>query len=113
MAKKKARTFSKTELSLLLYLEARAVDYGGRLHPSQMNGEDRGVQERWAREGFIQCGRVVMADHNGDGTEWVWLSPEAFKAAQAERRDRAARMWSARTFETTLEKGGAEPPKYE
>ncbi len=105
--------YTKAELSLLLYIEARAVDYGGRMKPEQLNAADWEILQRWAKTGFVKAGRIIMADHNGDGSEWVWLSPEAFKAAQRERRARAGRVWASRQYETTAEKSGETLAEYE
>lgn len=104
---------NKDELSLLLYCEARAVDYGGRLHPKQMNDADHANLDKWNASGYVKSGRIVVADHNEDGSLWVWLSPQAFTDAQAERRARAKRIWEQERFTTTAEGRGEERPRYE
>ncbi len=96
-----------TERSLLLYFESCATDSGGRLHPERMNDDDRDVLDRWTKEGFVQHGRIIAADHNRDGSLWVRLSEEAWTAAHAERRARADRVWVKKQYTTTDEKRAA------
>jgi hypothetical protein len=96
----------KDERSLLLYFEARAVDYGGRYNPAQMNEIDNAFAAEWQRVGLIKFGRIIADDHNRDGSMWVRVSPEAMALAQEERRERAARLWKKRVYQTTAEKQG-------
>lgn len=49
---------TKDERSLLLYLEARAVDHGGLVAATHMNEEDFAIANRWNREGFIRFSRI-------------------------------------------------------
>ena len=99
---------TKDELSLLLYLESRAVDQGGKVDSRKMNEDDFAIAKRWADGGYIQFGRVCAADCTElGGTNWVILSAKAWKDAHKERRDRAERMWEKRTFMTTDEKRNA------
>lgn len=97
---------TRDELSLLLYLETRAVDYGGRVDMWKMKADDMAILKRWNDSGFLQSGRIVISDINQDGTLWCLLSDDAFALAHQERRARAARMWAKRTFTTTAEKKG-------
>ncbi len=92
---------SKDERSLLLFLETRQVDYGGRVNLAHMNGDDIEIAERWNKEEFIFFGRIVMRNHNSDGTNWCKLSDEAWKLAHKERKARAKRMWEKRTWLST------------
>ena len=94
---------SREELSLLLFFESRAVDYGGRVNTIHMNEQDMAIAARWTNGGFIKFGRIRAADHNKDGTHWCLLSDGAMVEAQAERRARASRMWSNRIYKTTAE----------
>ena len=77
---------SKEERSLLLFLETRAVDYGGRVNIQHMNEEDMKIVEKWNKEDFLEFGRIVMRNHNSDGTHWVKLSEDAWRLAHKERR---------------------------
>lgn len=88
---------TKDEKSLLLYLESRAVDYGGAVDSSHMNAEDFQLARRWNDSGFIRFGRIYSKDVTGNLTNWVILSDEAWAEAHAERRARNARMQSAKT----------------
>lgn len=92
---------SKDERSLLLFLETRQVDYGGRVNLQHMNQIDMAIAEKWNEEGFIGFGRIVIRNHNSDGTHWCKLSEEAFKLAHEERINRANRMWENRTWLST------------
>lgn len=99
---------TKNELSLLLFLETRAVDHGGLVDQKHMNDDDRAILEMWTKDGFVESGRVCYADvkisRTHQCTTWVKLSDNAFEAAHAERRARADRMWKNRSYLTTKEK---------
>jgi hypothetical protein len=95
---------TKTELSLLLYLETRAVDYGGRVAQEKMNDEDRNIITKWVKEGFIEFGRIALKYVNIEGSAWVRLSEKAWNLAHIERINRATRMWEKRTWRKTSEK---------
>ena len=97
----KMKELTKDEKSLLLFLETRQVDYGGRVNLAHMNNEDMEIAERWNKEKFIGFGRIVMRNHNSDGTHWCKLSEEAFKIAHNLRRERAKRMWERKTWIST------------
>ena len=92
---------SKEERSLLLFLETRAVDYGGRVNAVHMNADDFEIAEKWDKDGFIGFGRIVFRMINSDGAHWVKLSEEAWKLAHEERRARAKRMWESRQWLST------------
>lgn len=87
---------SRDELSLLLYLETQAVDYGGALESARMSNADFQIATRWHEEKFIQFERIPRAKiktHNGIARDHrVVLSDEAWTLAHAERRARCARM---------------------
>jgi hypothetical protein len=107
----KLSEMTTTERSLLLYLETRVVDYGGRVNQKHMNSDDRTILDRWVESKFVSFGRIIVADHNRDGTHWVRLSGDAWDLAHMERLARGARMWSNRAYTTTAEKRGEEVPE--
>jgi len=96
---------TKDEISLLLYLECRAVDHSGRVDTIHMNAEDMKIAERWAMEGFIKFGRIAFVNltKGCGGTHWCNLSDVAWRVAAAERKARAWRLWTKRTWETAEE----------
>lgn len=98
---------TRDELSLLLYLETCAVDFGGAVDARRMNKEDFDTAAQWAREGFIEFGRICAADIKTTGpqqrTQWVRLSDAAWTQAHAERRARFARVYAKRNWRTTKE----------
>jgi hypothetical protein len=100
---------TKNELSLLLYLETCATDYGGTVDQRHMNDEDREILARWTNEGFMQSGRICFADveklckHSRKVTHWVVFSDDAWKAAHSERRERCERIMEKRTWKRTEE----------
>ena len=95
------KNMSGDERSLLLFFETRAVDYGGRVNTTYMNEENFEIAKQWNRDKFIRFGRIVIRDHNSDGTHWCLLSKEAWKLAHQERKNRWERMWLKRTWLTT------------
>lgn len=103
---------TKDERSLLLYLETRAVDHGGRVADANINAEDLAIAERWNAQGYVNFGRVAWEDVTAGrvtgSAHWCLLSPEAFEDAHRLRRERAARMWANRTWRSTAEKREAE-----
>lgn len=110
---------TREELALLLYLETCQVDQSGAVDPRRVNTQDMAIIRRWEDEGFVVFGRVSALDITPSRAYWVGLSDEAWAAAHAERRARAARCAERRTWETTHEKrlrdergakeGGAQP----
>jgi len=94
---------SKSEQSTLLYLETRLVDYGGRVDMRRMNSDDVAWVRRMSAIGFIGFGRIVLQDHNSEGTNWVTFSDEAWKMAHHLRREIADRGLSKRQYRTTQE----------
>lgn len=99
----KIKDMTKDEKSLLLFFETRQVDYGGRVNIQHMNNEDGDIAEKWNKKGFIGFGRIVIRNHNSDGTHWCKLSDEAFKIAHKLRFERANRMWENKTWLSTGE----------
>ena len=83
-------TLTKDERSLLLFLESRATDQGGRVKTAHMNAADMTIAEGWHREGFVGFGRIASEDLSEFGTHWCSLSDEAWALAAAERKARAA-----------------------
>jgi hypothetical protein len=99
---------SRDEQSLLLFLETCVVDHGGLVNLGHMNGGDYNIAERWAKEGFIQFGRVASAtmppvSRTSAWSHWCQLSEEAWKSVRILRRERAERLWKSRSYRTTEE----------
>lgn len=97
----KLENMSGDERSLLLFLETRAVDYGGRVNVQHMNEDDFEIAKRWNENKFIRFGRIVARNCNSDGTHWCLLSNEAWKLAHQERINRWERIWLRKDFLTT------------
>lgn len=91
---------TKDERSLLLFLETRATDHGGKVATVHMNKEDFEIAERWTAKGFVEFRRIPFHDINNKVprpkvcTYFVTLSEEAWTAAHAERRARCKRIRS-------------------
>lgn len=99
---------TKDQLSLLLYLETCAVDFGGSVDVVHMNADDQTQAATWHDSGFIEYGRIA-SDHfpkqNGrQRTNYVRLSDAAWTAAHEERKARCSRLWDRRRWQTTQEK---------
>lgn len=45
-------TMTSDERSLLLYLETRAVDHGGKVDAQHMNKEDFDIAKKWMKKGL-------------------------------------------------------------
>ena len=95
---------SKDQRTLLLYLETCVVDHAGRVNGQHMNDGDFAQAAQWDREGFVGFGRVASECVNQYGAHWVEFTDESWAAAHAERRARAERTRSRRTYRTTAEK---------
>lgn len=91
---------TRDERSLLLYLETRAVDFGGKVDVRHMNKEDMDMAKRWNSEGFLKFGRIKFHDilSKQSGTHWCELSDEAWALAQQERKARYTRISSKLEF---------------
>ena len=95
---------SKKDANLLVFLEARMTDYGGRVKDALMNEEDWYKVHIWAESGFIERkGRIAYIDHNGDGTAYIWLCPSAISLAYEARLARLKRAMENRRYKTTEE----------
>ena len=100
---------SGPELTLLLYLETCAVDYGGTVDGLRMNEEDFSILHLWKLSGFVEFGRLYSKDcqsrpHGRGRSHWCRLGNAAFKTAHDERRTRAGRMWDKRRWRKSEEK---------
>ena len=87
---------TKTYLSLLLFLETCAVDFGGTVDVRHMNIEDMQIAKEWTDSGFVEFRRIPFKAIRQRGaktrTHFVTLSNDAWVAAHAERRARCQRM---------------------
>jgi len=100
---KSLNKMTKNERSLLLYLETRAVDYGGIVDTRHMNQDDMEIAKEWNKKGFMGFGRIVMKYHSHEGTHWCKFSDEAWKLAHQERKNRNERLWLKRDWLGTEE----------
>lgn len=93
---------TKSERSLLLYIESVSVDYAGLVHNQRINADDRIILKRWHDEGFIFFSRIqwdsIQTLHDKHNTDLVRLSETAWKLAHEERRARAIRMMSKEPY---------------
>ena len=99
---------NRAEVSLLLFLETRAVDHGGRVDTRHMNKEDMDIAKAWNESGFLRFGRIALEDANANGGSWVEFTDEAWAAAHQLRMERGKRGWSSRRYKTTEESREAE-----
>jgi hypothetical protein len=90
------------ELSLLLFLETCAVDYGGRVDSRRMNKGDFAVVDEWKKDGYVLFGRIYSKDIT-DRSHWVELSNVAWNDAHAERKARFKRINDKRKWNKTEE----------
>ena len=97
------RELNKEEASQLLYLETRAVDYGGRVDERHMNRDDFKITIKWDKEGFLYFGRIRSNYFNSNGRHWVKFTNEAFEVAAYYRKERALRMLKNRKYKRTDE----------
>ena len=98
------KNLSRAEKSLLLYLEAQCVDYGGSFEQIRLNDDDRSILGRWKSESFIDYGRIASDDWpTKTRCYWVTLSDEAWALAHEERLARFQRMYEKRPWSTTVE----------
>lgn len=98
---------TKNQRTLLLYLETRLVDHGGRVAGEHMNAEDAEQAKAWNESGYIGYGRIASEHCNRYGALWVTFSDQAWEDAHRERRARAERLLKKRTYVTTAEKRAA------
>lgn len=99
----KLSELSKDERSLLIYLEAHAVDFGGKVASRHMNKEDFEITKQWNNKAFIAFGRIGLDYITAGFTNWVILSPLAWELAHQERKNRFKRIYSKRTWKKTSE----------
>ena len=52
------KELTRDEISLLLYLETRAVDNSGKVGIRHMNADDFTIAQDWHNEGFVQFGEL-------------------------------------------------------
>lgn len=101
-------TMTPDERSLLLYLETRAVDYGGLVDIKHMNKEDFDIAKKWDKEEFIKFGRIkfryIKFHSIGVSTHWCELSEEAWKLAHSERKARCIRIMSKQIIDKTCDR---------
>lgn len=90
---------TKDERSLLMYLETRAVDWGGIVDGRRMNAVDNRIARRWNDTCFVRFGRLPAKGSSPDRSHWVVLSAKAMDAAGKLRAEKATR-----TLETTRER---------
>lgn len=98
-----ADDMSRDEQSLLLYLETRCVDYGGRVSTKHMNSDDHAIAEHWNKSGFLEFGRIFSRDLSDAGTHWVKFTERAWDFAHQLRRQRYERSYANRRWQTTEE----------
>jgi len=89
---------TRTEKSLLLYLETCLVDNLGKVQAARMNVEDFDAIAHLKELGLIDFGRLPFKDIEKSrrylrvpNTHWVRFSDEAWKIAHALRRERTER----------------------
>lgn len=100
---KTTESLTKTERTLLLFLETSCVDFAGVYDPRRINDEDLAIMNQWKEEGFIDHGRIAFKFHKPTRTVWCKISPEAMDLAHTLRKERAERMWDNREWRTTAE----------
>jgi len=97
-------TMTSDERNLLLYLETRAVDFGGKVDTKHMNKEDMDIAKKWNDEGFVKFGRIKFHSIVDRSTHWCELSDEAWNIAHAERKARCVRIMSEQTIDKTCDR---------
>ena len=101
---KMSKPTTKDERSLLLYLETRAVDHGGKIRDANMNDLDRATLKAWTKSGYVKSGRIASEHMDAQHATWVHLSEQAMADAHDLRKARAERMWANKVYMTTDEK---------
>jgi predicted metalloenzyme YecM len=101
--KKSIMEFTKTEKSLLLFLETCAVDNTGKVNVQHMNKEDMDIASRWTKDGFLEFGRICSADSINERTHYVILYDEAWTKAHEFRKERGLRMLEKKNWRSTKE----------
>lgn len=85
---KQFEKMTKDERSLLIFLEVRAIDHGGKVDTRHMNKEDMDLANKWHKEKLIQFGRINSNHLSGYNTHVVILSEEAIDLAYLCRKRR-------------------------
>lgn len=100
---------TKTEKSLLLFLESACTEKGGQLSSQHMNQEDFDIVQSWVEQGFIEFGRIKLSTlpPNSFATHWCILSEEAWVAAHLQRRQRSERLLASRRWQKSSDKDAA------
>ena len=98
------KDLTKEERSLLLYLETRAVDYGGTVDARHMNQDDFDTLDVWKKKKLVDFGRLASECRTPTRQYWVTFTDEAWALAHQERRARNTRLYSKRDWYTTQEK---------
>ena len=96
-------TMTSDERNLLLYLETRAVDYGGLVDTKHMNKEDMDIAKKWNEEGFLKFGRIRFHSITSAGTYWCELPNEVWNLAHTERKARCLRIMFKQTIDKTYD----------
>lgn len=97
-------TMTSDERNLLLYLETRAVDYGGIVDTKHMNKEDMDIAKKWNDEEFVKFGRIKFHSLTSTGSYWVELSEVAWKLAHEERKARCIRIMERQKINKTSDR---------
>lgn len=85
------RTLNRQEARLLVYLESRAVDYGGIVDTSRMDEDEKVLAAKWNSEGFIWYGEKKVHGGKRGFNHWVVLTEEAWAVSAADRQAIAKR----------------------
>ncbi|MDW5419120.1 hypothetical protein R6242_21335 [Iodobacter sp. CM08] len=94
----KFQDLTKTDKSILLYMETRIVDFGGFLDGNKMNQADLESAHFFKTSGVIEFGRIPakLLEAAKPSTYWVTFTNEAWELAHALRRERSLRPSPAR-----------------
>lgn len=106
---KKHSELTKDELSLILFFECAAVDYGGKVDIRRMNADDFKIAEKWNKEGFVEFERIAFKSLTNDNKTYaVFLSDSAWEIAHYERRARCKRLTEKTRMDNNKRKGMKE-----
>ena len=97
----------RVEISLLLYLECRLVDYRGLVDSSHMNADDFEIAKRWADSQFVILRRRPFKEIHNHCTHTVQFSADAWDIAHKARRLRAERYTQTLTSSAELSPAAA------
>lgn len=85
---------TKTEKSLLLYLETVCVDQSGVVDLARLNADDIRIGKEWHQREFLVFRRYTKTDPKGEVqamTYLVEMTDESWKKAHELKRERAER----------------------